>query len=362
MDFGLSQDQLLFKETLRRYLAEQCPSARVRSIMDSESGHDPDLWHGLSELGVPGLVLPAEFGGAGLELLDLALAGEELGYACTPGPFLATSLFSLALLEGAGDEQRQRWLPGVARGEVIGSVAIGEAGAVWDPRHVTTRYESGKLTGEKTFVPYARVADAWVVLAQDDQGPALFLVEKGQPGIEVRDLQGVDLTRRLQHVRFSGTPAEPLSGARTAAQRMIDAGCILVAADAYGGARRCLEMSVAYAKTREQFGQVIGAFQAVKHQLANMACELEPALALLWYSAHAFDHLRDQAERHAAMVKAHLTDLFDRVTRDSIELHGGIGFTWEFDLHLWFRRAVFDRAFLGDAHYHRARAADLAGW
>ena len=145
-------------------------------------------------------------------------------------------------------------------------------------------------------------------------------------------------------------------------QRTLDAGCVLLAADAYGGARRCLDMAAQYALQREQFGQVIGAFQAVKHQLANMAAELEPSLALYWYAAHAFDRIRDQSERHAALAKAHLTDVFDRLVRDSTELHGGIGFTWEFDLHLWFRRAVFDRSFLGDAAFHRARAADLAGW
>jgi alkylation response protein AidB-like acyl-CoA dehydrogenase len=119
---------------------------------------------------------------------------------------------------------------------------------------------------------------------------------------------------------------------------------------------------VAYAKTREQFGQIIGAFQSVKHQIANLACELEPSLSLWWYAAHAFDRIQDQSSRHAALVKAHMSDVFDRVTRDATELHGGIGFTWEFDLHLWFRRAVFDRSFLGEAAVHRARAADLAGW
>jgi alkylation response protein AidB-like acyl-CoA dehydrogenase len=143
---------------------------------------------------------------------------------------------------------------------------------------------------------------------------------------------------------------------------MIDAGLLLVAADAFGGARRCLEMTCTYALQREQFGQLIGSFQAVKHQLAEMAADIEPSLSLLWYAAHAYDHIANESARHAAMVKAHMTDVYDRVTRTSTELHGGIGFTWEFDLHLWFRRAIFDRGFLGDASYHRERAAELAGW
>jgi len=147
-----------------------------------------------------------------------------------------------------------------------------------------------------------------------------------------------------------------------ATDRARDAGLVLLAADAYGGARRCLEMTVRYVLTREHFGQPIGAFQGVKHQLADLATELDPALSLWWYAAHAFDRIRDRSERHAAIAKAHLTDLFDRVARVTTELHGGIGFTWEYDLHLWFRRSVFDRAFLGEAGYHRARAAELAGW
>lgn len=362
MDFGLSTDQVMLQNTLRRFLAEQCPTTRVRAIMESTSGHDPDLWEGLAALGVLGLTVSPSYGGAGLELLDLALAAEELGYACTPGPFLGTSLFTLALSDAGSEEQRTRWLPPIVRGEAVASVAIGEADAEWDPARFTTRFQDGKLSGEKTFVPYAGIARSFVVVAQDAAGPGLFLVDRDQQGIEIRDLQVVDATRRVQHVRFHDVAAEPLPGARSSVRRMLDAGCVLIAADALGGARRCLEMSVAYAKTREQFGQVIGAFQAVKHQLANMACELEPAVSFLWYAAHAFDHIPHEAERHAAMVKALLADLFDRFARDSIELHGGIGFTWEFDLHLWFRRAVFDRAFLGDAIYHRNRAAALAGW
>ena len=149
---------------------------------------------------------------------------------------------------------------------------------------------------------------------------------------------------------------------RRAIDRARDAGLVLLAADACGGARRCIDMTVGYVLQREQFGQPIGAFQAVKHQIADVACELEPAVSLWWYAAHAFDHIPDRAERHAALAKARLTDLYDRTTRVATELHGGIGFTWEFDLHLWFRRAVFDRAFLGEAEYHRLRAADLAGW
>jgi alkylation response protein AidB-like acyl-CoA dehydrogenase len=201
-----------------------------------------------------------------------------------------------------------------------------------------------------------------VVAAQDDDGPGLWLVERGAPGLDVTPQQGTDMTRRVATVALNGAPAHKLCGSRAAADRTRDAGLVLIAADAYGGARRCVDMTVKYALTREQFGQPIGAFQAVKHQLADLAAELDPSLSLWWYAAHAYDRIRDKAERHAAIAKAHLTDVYDRVARMTTELHGGIGFTWEYDLHLWFRRAIFDRAFLGEARYHRARAADLAGW
>ena len=362
MNFGLSEDQVLLKSTIKRFLEEQCPTSRVRAIMESDSGHDSGLWQGLVDLGVPGLMIPAAYGGSGLELLDLALVAEELGYAATPGPFLGSALATVALVEGADASQREHWLPRIASGNVLASIAFGEADSEWDPARYTTKVAGGKLTGAKPFVPYASIADAIVVAAVDGRGPGLWLVERGAPGIAITPLKVVDLTRRVETVRFTGTPATKLGGTSAAIQRTIDAGCVLIAADAYGGSRRCLDMTAQYAQQREQFGQIIGAFQAVKHQIANMACELEPSLSLYWYAAHAFDRIHDQSARHAALVKAHLTDLYDRVTRDATELHGGIGFTWEFDLHLWFRRAIFDRSFLGEASAHRARAAQLAGW
>ncbi len=362
MDFGLSEEQVLLKQSVRRFLDEQCPTTRVRTVMESDTGHDSQLWQGLVDLGIPGLMIPPEQGGSGLGLLDLALVAEELGYAATPGPFLGTVLATIALCESGDTKAAAHWLPRVAEGSTIGTIAFGEGDGQWDLTTHRTRIENGKISGEKPFVPYASLSDFMIVSGTGEEGPGLWIVERGAPGLEITPLRVVDLTRRVEGVRFRDTPATRLAGHPGAAQRTIDAGCVLLAADAYGGAVRCLEMTVSYARTREQFGQVIGAFQAVKHQIANMACKLEPALALWWYAAHAFDHIKEESTRHSALVKAHLSDLFDRITRDATELHGGIGFTWEFDLHLWFRRAVFDRSFLGDASFHRTRAADLAGW
>jgi alkylation response protein AidB-like acyl-CoA dehydrogenase len=362
MDFGLSEDQLLLKETLKRFLAERCPTTRVREIMENDSGHDGALWKDLCELGVAGVTIPAAYGGLEHELLDLALVAEELGYAATPGPFLGNAMATVALVEGGDAALRERWLPVIASGDAIATIAFGEEGSEWDPAKFQTRAHDGKLTGRKPLVPSAQFADVLVVAAVDQDGPGLWLVERGAKGMDVQGLTVNDMTRRLDSVSFENTPAVELSEGRTAIGRAFDAGLILLAADAYGGSKRCLEMTRDYALQREQFGKPIGAFQAVKHQLADMATELEPALSLVWYSAHAFDRIRDQSSRHAAIVKAHLSDIYDHITRAATELHGGIGFTWEFDLHLWFRRAIFDRSFLGDANYHRARAADMAGW
>jgi alkylation response protein AidB-like acyl-CoA dehydrogenase len=362
MDFGLSEEQTLLQDTLRRYLEAECPTTRVRTIMESATGHDPALWRGLAELGVTGLLVPAAHGGSELELLDAALAAEVLGWCCAPGPFLGSTLATVALLASGDADAQARWLPGIASGEQLVTFALGEGLGEWDATKLATTATGRKLSGEKPLVPYADVADAIVVAARDADGPGLGVVERGAPGVTFTPLKVFDMTRRVTMVAFDGTPATKIAAGRAAIDRTRDAGLVLLAADAFGGAARCIDMTAKYSLTREQFGQPIGAFQGVKHQLADLVCDLEPTRSLWWYAAHAFDHITDKSERHAAIAKPHLTDLFDRVTRYAIELHGGIGFTWEFDLHLWWRRAVFDRAFLGEASYHRARAAALAGW
>ena len=362
MNFGLSEEQLQLKQTLRRFVAEQCPTSRVRAVMDGDDGHDRALWQALVELGVAGLTVPAAHGGAGLELLDLALAAEELGFGAVPGPFLGSAMATVALAESADEEQKSRWLPRVAAGEALLTVAYGEEDSRWDPEQMSATACDGILNGMKPLVPYAAQADAIVVAGREGSEPGLWIVERDARGVVIGDLRVVDRTRRLASVGLHDARGAKLRDGARALRRSLDAGAILVAADAFGGAKRCLEMTVKYALERVQFGQPIGAFQAVKHQLANLACDLEPALALWWYAAHAFDRIEDRAERHAALAKAHLTDLFDRAARECTELHGGIGFTWEYDLQLWFRRSIFDRSFLGEAAYHRERAAALAGW
>jgi alkylation response protein AidB-like acyl-CoA dehydrogenase len=358
MNFDITEEQQLLQETVAQLLANECPPNHLREIYEGDSGHDPALWKSMVEMGLAGLIVPEEHGGAGLELLDLALASETLAYGGAPGPFLGHSLAALAIVLGGSDEQKRSWLPRLATGDAVGSVALGEAGGIWQPEE--WRLAGGvTLTGAKEYVPFPELADVIVVgLA----GRGLALVSRDAPGLEIQPIDGVDRARRIGRLCFDGTPCEALAGGPAVASRLRDAGLILLAADAFGAGTRLVSMSVEYAKTREQFGVTIGHFQALKHQLANMALAMEPARGLYWYAAHAFDHLPDECERNAAVAKAHITDNAMQVARDAVEAHGGIGFTWECDVQLWFKRAMFDRAFLGTPAVHRERAAALAGW
>ena len=358
MNFDVSEEQQLLQDTVRSFLEGECPIARVRELFESETGFDPALWKGMLELGLGGLLLPEEHGGAGLEMIDLALVAETLGYGGAPGPFLGHSLAGLALRLGGSDAQKQSWLPRLASGDVLATLALGEEHGAWGPEQWRLP-AAAKLSGEKTWVPHAAEADLLVVGVE---GGGLSLVERSAPGIEVEPAEGVDRSRRLDHVRFAGAAAEPLAKGVAAAPRLRDAGLVLLAADAFGAGAKLLDLCVAHAKSREQFGVTIGHFQALKHQLADMAVDVEPCRALFWYAAHAFDHVPEDAERAAALAKAHVTERAMQVARDSVEAHGGIGFTWECDVQIWFKRAMFDRAFLGTPSVHRERCAKLAGW
>jgi len=361
MDFGLSEEQELLKSTIARFLADRCPTTRVREVMASDTGHDEALWAGLAELGVHALPVPEEHGGLSSELLDLALVAEELGYAATPGPFLGASMAAIGLAEGDDEVAKARWLPEVAAGTAIGTVAFGEPESVWNPDDLAVAAVDGKITGRKPLVPYASIADFILVAARDSDEVGLWLVESNAPGLAISALSGNDLARRLDDVVFDGTPAVKVGGAAAVA-RCLDAGLILISADAFGGARRCLEMTRDYSLDREQFGQPIGAFQGYKHQLADLAAEIEPCMSLYWYAAHSFDAFPADTPKHAALAKIRIGEVFNRIAFDCTELHGGIGFTWEYDLQLWFRRALFDRAFLGEAAAHCQRVAQMAGW
>ncbi len=358
MNFDLSEEQEMLQETVKQFLENECPATTLREIFDGDTGFAEGLWKGMAEMGIAGLHLPEEFGGAGLEILDLAVVSEALGYMAAPGPFLGHALAGLAIATGGSDTQKKEWLPKLATGDAVGTVALAEEGGGWLPDQWTLP-AGDELNGSKNHVIFGNHADVIVVGVA---GGGLALVEKGASGLEIKDIEGADRTRRLTQLTFAGTPAQILPEGAAAAIQVRDVALVLLAADAFGGASRLVEMSVEYAKTREQFGVTIGHFQALKHQLANMAVEVEPSRGLYWYAAHAMDHVQDESERTAAVAKAHITDRYMQVARDAVEAHGGIGFTWECDVQIWFKRAMFDRAYMGNPAVHRERAAQLAGW
>jgi len=359
MDFGLSEEQRLLQHTLRDFAAKECPAQRLRELFEAGAGFGPELWKGLCEMGVAGLALPGRHGGSGLEVLDLALVSEVLGEAALPVPFLGHALGGLAIAWGGSEAQREAWLPRLASGDALASVAFGEEGERWQPDEWRTREQGGRVSGHKRFVPDAGAADVLVVGVR---GGGLALVERGRRGVHVESVDGIDRTRAVGAVDLDDARAEPLERGADVAARLRDAALVLLASDAFGAAWRLLGDTMAYTGTREQFGTPLAQFQAVKHQLANAATELEPARALLWYAAHAVDRLPERAPRAAAAAKSHVTDRALEVARDAVELHGGVGYTWESDVQIFFKRVLFDRAFLGTPEVHRERSAALAGW
>ena len=357
MNFTLSEQQSALQDSLARLIEEACNIRRVHTVMDKDAGFDTELWQQLVAFGAAGTCIPEEFGGLGLEMIDLALIAEVLGNKAAPVPFLGHALAGLAILHAGSDAQKKEWLPKIASGEVLATVAFGEGAGAWLPEEWKLA-PGATINGDKWNVPNGKEAGLFVVgLA----GGALALVKAGA-NVEIEALEGVDRTRRIDIVHFKNAKADLLPNGPTASPLIRDAALVLLAADAFGGATRCLDMSVAYAKEREQFGMKIAQFQALRHQLANMAIETEPMRGLYWYAAHAFDHVKDKASYAAAMAKAHLADRYQQVARDATEAHGGIGYTWEYDVHIFLKRALFDFAWMGAPSVHRLRAADLAGW
>lgn len=359
MDFGLSEEQRLLAETLGRYLDESVSPSRVREIGASDSGHAAPVWKSLAELGIVGILIDGEYGGSGLGLLDAVVASEVLGYHCTPAPFLSTAMASIALGRGGSPEVRKQWLPRIAAGEPGLSVAIGER--VSKREGAGVRVEGGRLTGKALFALDATAAAAFLVAVEDER---LAIVSGNARGLSVESLATIDPTRRTAEIMFEGVAIDDWLGdnSGTLTDTLVDVGRVLLAADILGASQRALDLAVAYAGVRKQFGRVIGSYQAVKHLCSEMAAEIEPARSLLWYAGHAFDEDPDEASLMAAHTKAHLAEIGRFVVRTATEVHGGIGFTEECDVQLFFKRVGLDRSLLGSPEQVREHAARLQGW
>lgn len=358
MKFLLSEDQNALFQAVSDYANDKCDSGVRRAAFESNTGFDAAFWAGLLELGLGAIAIDPNYGGMGLELMDTALAAEALGYAGAPGPFLGHVLAGQALSLAGTEEQKQRWLPRLCTGEVTATVAFAEPGERYTPGQWQAELSNNRLNGHKRDVLYPEIADLTVVGVRG----GFALVERDAPGQTLAPFESADRTRRLSHVTYSDVPAEFMPAAQDTCDTLMDAALVLLSADAFGGAVRMLNISVEYAKTREQFGRFIAQFQALRHQLANMAVDIEASRGLYWYAAHAQDIRADDRRRVAALAKAHLGDVFMQSARAAIEAHGGMGYTWECDAQIWLKRAMFDFAYLGPPSRHRDRAADLAGW
>lgn len=356
MDFSLSPDQHALQASVTRLLQDTCPLDRVRSIAAGDAPYAADIWSGLSSMGVPAILVPEAQGGLGLTLLDAALVSEALGAAAAPVPFLGSALAALAIRDAGRPEQRARWLPELACGAVTGAVAMSEA--VAGARDgAGLRADGAALTGSALFVIDG--AGAGVIVAAASDG-TLYAAEGG----DMASMPTIDRTRRFGEWRCAGVAAEHLPGgndvtASAALARVRDAAFVLLAADMLGASQIMLDRAVAYAKERVQFGRPVGSFQAVKHLCAEMAAQLEPCRALVWYAAHAFDEQLDDAPLAAAHAKAHLSEVSRFVARTATEVHGGMGFTDLLGLHYWFKRVGLDRQVLGGPEQLRKHAAAL---
>ncbi len=362
MDFGLSAEQRLLEQSLAGFLDQKAPSSRARALAAADDAFDRELWHSFAGLGATGILIAPEHGGSGLGLLDAAVVGWTLGARATPLPFLGTAVMApVALREAGTADQQARLLPRIAAGDLRVGIAATEAVSRRDGAGV--RREGTSLHGSSLFVIDAESADVFLIAADDG---SLALVPRDAGGLEVRRLTTVDRTRRFGELGLTGVePAEWLgatpAAAQKATQRMIDAGRLLLAADALGAADRALALAVEWAGSRRQFGRTIGSFQAVKHMCAEMAAAIEPARSLLWWAAHAFDAMPEDAPLAAVQAKAHVCEMASQVVRTATEVHGGTGFTAECDVQLFFKRAALDRHLLGSPGLLRERAAALQG-
>jgi alkylation response protein AidB-like acyl-CoA dehydrogenase len=361
MYFDLNDEQRAIKDTAREFLASRFKSERIREIAASEDGTDEAGWRQMSELGWPGLALPEEWGGQGLGSVELAVLFEEMGYALAPSPLFSSTAVGLALAAAGSDQQKESHLRPLAEGTRRGTPALFDAGSTATPgAYGMSGREDGDglvLDGEKVLVPDAAGADFLLVATGDGRR---HLVATADPGVTITPEPSIDQTRRLSSVRFEGVQVgsgATLPGHGADWEPVFDLACVALAAESTGVAQRALEMAVSYAKDRQQFGRPIGSYQAVSHRCAQMLLETENSRSAVYGAAWAADAEPESLPRAAASAKAYASDAGWRVPDASIQVHGGIGFTWEHDLHFFLKRGRANAALYGDARWHRERVA-----
>jgi alkylation response protein AidB-like acyl-CoA dehydrogenase len=370
MMLGVSAEQDELRASVRRFLADRAPLTRVRELMDTDDGLDQGVWEQAgAQLGLQGLAIPENYGGSGFTFAEQAIVLEEFGAALYGGPYLASAvLATTALLASPDESARSELLPGIASGETIATLAFTEDDGSWDPAAIRLAAAKGgeawRLDGHKSFVLDGVTATLILVVAATDAGLSLFAVQPDADGLSRVTLPTMDQTRKLARLEFAATPARLIGSPGDAAailDRTLDVAAIALAAEQLGGAQRALDMAVGYAKVREQFGRPIGSFQTIKHRCADLLLEVESLRSAVGYAAAAVAEGSAEIPVLASLAKAYASETFFHVAAENIQIHGGIGFTWEHDAHLYFKRAKSSELFLGDAAYHRERLATRIG-
>ncbi|HEX5501641.1 MAG TPA: acyl-CoA dehydrogenase family protein [Thermomicrobiales bacterium] len=379
MDFDFSEEQSLLRNVAREFLTEQCPVAHVRAMMEDATGYDKGIYRQMADLGLLGLPFPESYGGSGLGMVEQAIVLEEMGRVAYPGPYFAGIVLAGGAVMASGDDAaKARYLPGLATGELTATLAFLEDDLDWGPRAIGLRATSDgdgyRLNGIKRVVPFGHAVDIILVAARTDDGAGpdgvtLLAVPRETAGLTVDPNTTLDLDSKVSTLHFDNVrvPADGVvgapGGAWPALAATLERAAVAAAAEQLGATQKCLEMSVGYAKVREQFGQPIGSFQAIKHKLAEMLELAENAHSAVYYAAWAQDAAAPDAALSASVAKSTLNEASRRVCGEAIQVHGGIGFTWEYDLHLYWKRAKHLEPLYGDTDYHRERvlAEVLAG-
>jgi len=367
--FAVSDEQRALRRAVADLMARHSGQAQVRTQMASDSGFDPIVWRELATLGLTGLLIDEKHGGAGAGPVEMGIAMEEMGRALLVSPFLSTAVLVPSLLTASGDTAEcDAVLPRIAAGDLIATAAFAEDGSARLPATITTAAgligDAWHLTGYKHFVLDGLCAQLFYVLATTDNGPAVFAVDAGAPGLAVKPLTTVDPTRKQCRLQFVDTPARLIGRPGTGVEVVnaaLDAGALALVSEQAGGARRAVEMATEYAKTRYQFGRAIGSFQAVKHMCADMLLEAESTVSAARLVASAFAEHAPSRIADLALAQAYCSDAFVFVASTSIQVHGGIGFTWDHPAHLYLRRARSDAQLLGSASWHRERYLQQIG-
>ena len=370
MNLAFSDEQQELRRSVRRFLEEKSPESEVRRLMETADGFETSLWRRMgTELGLQGLAIPEQFGGSGYGYVELSIVFEEMGGALVCVPFFSTVALAANLLLASGDDAaKEAYLPQLASGQSVGTVALSESNGRWDEAGISLEATSANgrftLTGEKLYVLDGHTADVILVAARTSAGVSVFVVERDAAGLYHDLLPTMDQTRKQARLRFRDSPARLIGvngeGWR-AISKMLDLAVVALSAEQVGGSQLVLEMAVEYAKSRVQFGRPIGSFQAIKHKCADMLLEVESAKSASYYAAWAAAENNDELPAAASLAKSYCSEAYFHAAAENIQIHGGIGFTWEHPAHLYFKRAKSSELLFGDPSYHRELLAQRIG-